>query len=107
MIKEKEKINSNIKKKDIEKEIDNFYEVIEKIKKIKKVKMKKMKKIIRDDGKLIISCAYALDNAYIYPTLVSMTSLAVNAGNNTFYNMHIYFSISRFYRRKQKYINDC
>ena len=40
------------------------------------------------EGKLIISCAYALDNAYIFPTLVSMTSLAENAGNNTFYNIY-------------------
>ena len=41
------------------------------------------------EGKLIISCAYALDNAYIFPTLVSMTSLAENAGNNTFYNIYV------------------
>ena len=46
MIKEKEneKHNSNIKKRiDIEKEIQNFYSVIEKIKKIKKLKLKNEK----------------------------------------------------------------
>ena len=40
-------------------------------------------------NKLIIPCAYALDNSYVYPTLVSMTSLAENAGNNTFYSIYV------------------
>ena len=39
--------------------------------------------------KLIIPCAYALDNAYVFPTLVAMTSLVENAGNNTFYNIYV------------------
>ena len=40
-------------------------------------------------NKLIIPCAYALDNSYVYPTLVSMTSLAENAGKNTFYSIYV------------------
>ena len=41
------------------------------------------------DGKLRIACAYALDNAYVYPTLVAMTSLAENAGEKTFYDIYV------------------
>ena len=95
IIKEKgnEKNNSDIKKRNkIEKEIENFYWVIEKIKKIKKTKIKKMKKTTKDDGKLILSCSYALNNGYLYPTLVAMTSLVVNARNNTFYNIYVLVS---------------
>ena len=40
-------------------------------------------------NKLIIACAYATDNAYVYPTLVAMTSLAENAGKNTFYDIYV------------------
>ena len=40
-------------------------------------------------GKLRIACAYATDNAYVYPTLVAMTSLAENAGENTFYDIYV------------------
>jgi len=40
-------------------------------------------------NKLIIPCAYSLDNSYVFPTLVSMTSLAENAGNNTFYSIYV------------------
>ena len=36
-----------------------------------------------------IAVSYAIDNEYIYPTIVSMTSLVYNAGNNTFYNTYI------------------
>ena len=36
-----------------------------------------------------IACAYATDNAYVYPTLVAMTSLAENAGKNTFYDIYV------------------
>ena len=39
--------------------------------------------------KLRIACAYALDNAYVYPTLVAMTSLAENAGPKTFYDIYV------------------
>ena len=88
--KEREKVNFyNKKRYKIEKEIKNIYDVIEKIKKKKKEIINKNKKIIRDDGKLILACAYSLDNGYIFPTLVSMTSLVINAGNNTFYNIYV------------------
>ena len=43
----------------------------------------------RKEGKLRIACAYALDNAYVYPTLVAMTSLAENAGKKTFYDIYV------------------
>ena len=69
----------------------------EKKKKEEEEKMKKeeeKKKIINSnaktkDGKLRIACAYALDNAYVYPTLVAMTSLAENAGKKTFYDIYV------------------
>ena len=91
--KEREMINSSTKKRyKIEKEIENIYNIIEKIKKKKKEILDKNKKIIREDGKLILSCSYSLDNGYIYPTLVAMTSLVINAGNNTFYNIYVLIS---------------
>ncbi len=40
-------------------------------------------------NKLIIPCSYSLDNNYVFPTLVSMTSLVENAGNNTFYSIYV------------------
>ena len=40
-------------------------------------------------NKTIIAVSYAADNKYIYPTIVSITSLVINAGNNTFYNIYI------------------
>ena len=40
-------------------------------------------------NKTTISISYATDNKYIYPTIVSMTSLVANAGSNTFYNIYI------------------
>ena len=46
-------------------------------------------KINYKKDKLIIPCAYSLDNNYVFPTLVSMTSLAENAGNNTFYEIYV------------------
>ena len=48
-----------------------------------------MKNITRGDGKLVLSCSYALNNEYIYPTIVAMTSLVINAGKNTFYNIYV------------------
>ena len=88
--KEREKVNFSHKKRyKIEKEIENIYDTIEKIKKKKKEIINKNKKLIRDDGKLILACSYSLDNGYIFPTLVSMTSLVINAGNNTFYNIYV------------------
>ena len=41
------------------------------------------------EGKLRIACAYSLDNSYVYPTLVAMTSLAENAGKKTFYDIYV------------------
>ena len=74
------------------KEIENIYNVIEEIKRKKKEIIDENEKIIRDDGKLVLACAYSTDNGYIYPTLVSMTSLVINAGNNTFYNIYVLVS---------------
>ena len=101
IIKEKEKEKDIIgvdkeRKFEIEREIENIYEEIEKI------KNEKIKKITRDDGKLILSCSYSLDNGYVYPTLVAMTSLVSNAGNNTFYN--IYLLISPDFKEESKNI---
>ena len=39
--------------------------------------------------KIKISVSYSTDNKYIYPTIVSITSLIVNAGKNTLYNIYI------------------
>lgn len=39
-----------------------------------------------------IPCAYATDNGYIYPTLVSITSLVQNAKDKTFYEIYIMIS---------------
>ena len=52
------------------------------------------------DGKLRIACAYALDNVYVYPTLVAMTSLVENAGNKTFYD--IYVMIGQSFKEENK-----
>ena len=56
---------------------------------IKNVKEYKNKKIEENNGKKRIPCAYALDNKYVYPTLVAMTSLTENAGHNTIYDIYI------------------
>jgi len=54
-------------------------------------KTKKEKKTIEEvvKNKIRIACAYATDNAYVYPTLVAMTSLAENAGKSTFYDIYV------------------
>ena len=39
--------------------------------------------------KIKIALSYATDNKYIYPTIVSITSLVKNAKNNIFYNIYI------------------
>ena len=44
---------------------------------------------INRDNKLKIAIAYATDNKYIYPIIVSMTSLVDTAGSNTFYNIYV------------------
>ena len=41
------------------------------------------------ENKLTIACAYATDNAYVYPTLVAMTSLTENAAKTTFYDIYV------------------
>ena len=58
-------------------------------------------KINYKNNKLKIPCAYALDNNYVFPTLVSMTSLAENAGNNTFYSIYVMID-SNFTSENQK-----
>ena len=80
------------RKKEIEKQIKNIYNAIEQIKIKKKEIISNNRKIIRDDGKLILACSYSLNNDYTYPTLVSMTSLAINAGQNIFYNIYLLIS---------------
>ena len=71
-------------------------------KKEEEEKRKKEKEKKTRDGKLRIACAYALDNAYVYPTLVAMTSLAENAGPKTFYN--IYVMINQEFKEDNKNI---
>ena len=39
--------------------------------------------------KTIIAVSYSTDNSYIYPTIVSITSLVINSAINTFYNIYI------------------
>ena len=97
IIKEKEEERDMLftckeRKKEIEKQIKNIYNAIEQIKIKKKEIISNNKKIIRDDGKLILACSYSLNNDYTYPTLVSMTSLAINAGQNIFYNIYLLLS---------------
>jgi len=97
VIKEKEKEKemlfiSKERREEIEKQIKNIYNAIEQIKKRKKEIINNNRKIIRDDGKLILACSYALNNGFTYPTLVAMTSLAINAGQNIFYNIYVLIS---------------
>ena len=40
-------------------------------------------------NKITIAVSYATDNEYIYPSIVSMTSLVYNTDNKTFYNIYI------------------
>ena len=51
-------------------------------------------------NKTIIAVAYATDNKYIYPTIVSMTSLVVTAAKDTFY--HIYVMHTGDFNQKSK-----
>ncbi len=97
LIKEKEKMLDKVGKENkviLEKEIDLLYE------NIKKIEENRIKKITRKDGKLTLSCSYSLDNGYLYPTLVAMTSLVENKGKNTFYD--IYVLISPDFKEKNK-----
>ena len=52
-------------------------------------KQKKINENPNKKGKLTIACAYASDNAYVYPTVVAMTSLVENARKNTFYDIYV------------------
>lgn len=68
---------------------------------IKKWEYKEYEKKINNKGinihkknKNIISCAFALDNAYIYPTLVALESLVDNAKNNSFYDIYVLIDIN-------------
>ena len=54
------------------------------------IKNKDRKK--KDDDLSIIAISYSTDNRYIYPTIVSMTSLVINAKDKTFYNIYILHS---------------
>ena len=99
LIKEKEKIIDKVDKENkvmIEKEINFLYEEIQKLKE------NRIKKLTRKDGKLTLSCSYSLDNGYLYPTLVAMTSLVENIGKNVFYD--IYVLISPDFTEKNKNI---
>ena len=82
-----------IQKLEAEEEIRRQYKTKELIKKnIEKwenQKINKKKDKLDKLDKLVIACAYALDNSYVYPTLVSMTSLVENAANTTFYSIYV------------------
>ena len=98
---EEEEIIKKIKEK--EEELKNAKEerkklLVEEIKMLEKEKINKNAKKV----KLRIPCAYALDNNYVYPTLVAMTSLVENAGNKTFYD--IYIMIGRSFTEENKNI---
>ena len=73
---EKEKVNSDSIK---EEENINKDSTIEE--EIKKEQVKQ--------NKTIIAVSYATDNKYIYPTIVSMTSLVLNACKDTLYDIYI------------------
>ena len=81
---EKRKKEEEKKKKKIEEENKKNKKQEDLIEKAKKSSIHKF----TEDGKLRIACAYALDNSYVFPTLVAMTSLAENAGKNTFYDIY-------------------
>ena len=72
----------------------------ENIKEKEREKEKEEKEIIKEketqninnnkkNNKTIIAVSYATDNKFIYPTIVSITSLVINAASNTFYNIYI------------------
>ena len=84
-IEEKKKKEEEKKKKEEEKEEEE--EEKEEEEKVKKAQENNTQN--KKNGKLRIACAYALDNKYVFPTLVAMTSLAENAGKNTFYDIYV------------------
>ena len=93
-IEKQKKEEEEIKKKEEEEKKKKEEEEKKKKEEEEKKKKEEEKKAITTntktkDGKLRIACAYALDNAYVYPTLVAMTSLAENAGKKTFYDIYV------------------
>ena len=99
---EEEKKKKDEEKKKKEQEEKKKKEQEEKKKKDNeiKIKNKKQEEMIEiaknsnihkftEDGKIRIACAYALDNTYVFPTLVAMTSLAENAGEKTYYDIYV------------------
>ena len=94
--KTKEKIKKSIERWEREKENNNT------IKKIIAINNEINKEIYNDNNNEInitedidiknktkIACAYSLDNSYVFPTLVSMTSLVENAAKTTFYSIYV------------------
>ena len=79
-----------IQKLEAEEEIRRQYKTKELIK--KNIEKWENRKINKKEDKSVIACAYALDNSYVYPTLVSMTSLVENAANTTFYSIYVLIS---------------
>ena len=83
---------AELMKKKMEEKIKEKQNVDGKEKKESEIKKEqKDQKTIDEEikNKRRIACAYATDNAYVYPTLVAMTSLAENAGKNTFYDIYV------------------
>ena len=70
--------------------------------KLEKDSKKENIKISTKNGKPLLACSYALDNGFVYPTLVAITSLVENAGNKIFYN--IYLLCSPDFKQKNKNI---
>ena len=86
--------NEEEKEKEEEEENKDEEEKKGEIEKIQTEKDKKENEIkykykYTNDNKLRIAVAYGTDNKYIYPTIVSMTSLVDTAGKNTFYDIYI------------------
>lgn len=79
-----------MQKLEAEEEIRRQYKTKELIK--KNIEKWENRKINKKEDKSVIACAYALDNSYVYPTLVSMTSLVENAANTTFYSIYVLIS---------------
>ena len=81
-----EKINEEEKKKQENKKENQKEEEI-----IERTKTSNIHRYTKE-GKIRIACAYALDNSYVFPTLVAMTSLAENASKKTFYDIYVMIS---------------
>ena len=58
----------------------------------KEIKVENINHLLQNqsiENKIKISISYSTDNKYIYPTIVSMISLVINAANNTFYDIYV------------------